>query len=129
MHITINQPPVPKSRPRMTKSGHVYTPQKTRDYEELVALLARIATHHTLDGPLKLTIDFYMPMPKSIKTKMTKSGQIFRPATKPDIDNLIKAVLDGMNGIAYYDDKQIVEIYCREFYSDNPRTEIELEEI
>ena len=129
MEIIVRGAPTPKGRPRKAMDGHMYTPQETKDYEELVAILTRIATRSTLGGALKVRIDFYMPTPKSIKKKMDKTGELCRPTTKPDIDNLSKSVLDGMNSIAYFDDKQIVDLHCRKFYSDNPRTEIQVEEI
>ena len=45
---------------------------------------------------------------------------------KPDIDNLIKFVLDALQGQnAYFvDDSQVVRILAEKIYSDNPRTEI-----
>lgn len=42
---------------------------------------------------------------------------INRPDKKPDIDNILKIVLDGLNGVAYADDKQVIEVRCRKFYS------------
>ena len=36
---------------------------------------------------------------------------------KPDINNIIKAVLDGLNGVAYEDDKQVVEAIGRKYYT------------
>ena len=45
---------------------------------------------------------------------------------KPDIDNLIKFVLDALQGQEGYivDDSQVVRIYAEKLYSDKPRTEI-----
>lgn len=129
--IVIDLPPQSKGRPRFTKSGHAYTPQKTRDYEMAVSTFARNAIKSPLNGEIQLIINYYMPIPKSwreSKKQLADDGAI-RPTTKPDIDNLTKAVLDSLNGIAYFDDKQIVDLHCRKFYSDNPRTEIQVEEI
>ena len=131
MRIVINQPPQPKGRPRFTRSGHAYTPEKTRAYEEIVKLCARLAVNKPLTGAIRLKASFFMPIPKSWsqqKKRAAIAGKMAH-ATKPDIDNLLKAILDGMNGIAYEDDKQIVEIIADKWYSDNPRTEIELEEL
>ena len=48
---------------------------------------------------------------------------------RPDIDNLVKIVLDGLNGVAFMDDKQVIELYAIKRYSIEPRTEIMVEEI
>ena len=47
-----------------------------------------------------------------------------RPTKKPDLDNIIKAIADSLNGIAYKDDAQIVELKSKKFYSDTPRVEV-----
>jgi Holliday junction resolvase RusA-like endonuclease len=72
-----------------------------------------------------------MPMPKDWskrKKQLALNGEV-KPSVKPDLDNLCKAVLDALNGIAYHDDKQIVELHLSKAYSDHPRTEIKLEEL
>lgn len=46
------------------------------------------------------------------------------PIIKPDLDNYIKSVLDGLNGLAFEDDNQIIRIDAIKLYSDHPRTEI-----
>jgi len=129
--VTINIPPQPKGRPRLS-NGHAYTPQKTRDYEEAVKLIARTQIKRPLSGEIRASVNFYVQTPKSwskAKFQLAERGQI-RPAVKPDIDNLAKAILDALNsGIGYNDDKQIVELHLQKFYSGRPRTEIELEEI
>ena len=132
MKIIVDCPPVPKGRPRFTRSGIAYTPSNTRQYEDIVRLYARTAKIHALTGDIRAVICFYMPIPKSWskrKKQLAINGDI-KPSVKPDIDNLCKAVLDALNGgIAYHDDKQIVELHLSKMYSDHPRTEIELEEL
>ena len=56
------------------------------------------------------------------------AGEI-RPATKPDLDNVIKAVLDGCNGVAYLDDKQIVELNATARYAETPGVRVVIEEV
>ena len=53
---------------------------------------------------------------------------IIRPTKKPDLDNIAKAVLDSLNGIAYKDDSQIVSMVVSKKYSNRPRVEITLKE-
>lgn len=52
-----------------------------------------------------------------------------RPIKKPDIDNILKSVFDGLNGIAFKDDTQIIRIQTEKFYSNEPRIDIEIKEI
>lgn len=120
--IIIDLPPVPKARPRMS-NGHAYTPERTRQYENAVKLIARTQIKRVSSGAIRLSIHFYLLRPKSAKNAN------LRPLKRPDIDNLAKAILDALNGIAYEDDKQIVELHLYKDYSERPRTEIELEEI
>ena len=49
-----------------------------------------------------------------------------RPAKKPDIDNVIKSILDALNGVAYHDDTQVVAVFAEKYYSDTPRVEVEI---
>lgn len=126
--IIIPMEPKPKGRPRFA-NGHAYTPKETREYEDLVRLIARNAIKAPQSGAIRMKVDFYLPMPKKLsKAKFGDSEP--RPTKKPDIDNLGKAVLDALNsGVGYEDDKQIVELTLRKFYSENPRTEITMEEL
>ena len=81
--------------------------------------------------PLRLMIDIYKPIPSS-KSKKFKEAALegsIRPITKPDVDNCCKNILDGLNKIAYFDDSQIVDLYVRKIYSNEPRVEIIIEEI
>ena len=130
MKFTIPLQPKPKQRPQHGK-GYTFTPKETREYEQIVGFYARRAIRQPLTGAISVKIDFYMPIPKSW-TKTKKEGAfegLIRPSSKPDIDNLTKAILDGMNsGIAYTDDSLIVELIVREWYGE-PRTEVELNEI
>ena len=54
---------------------------------------------------------------------------IKRPTKKPDIDNAIKAIADALNGVAYYDDSQIVYIEATKHYAEKPQTVVTLWEL
>ncbi len=130
VRFTIPLQPRPKQRPQHGK-GYTYTPNETREYEAIVGFYARRALKRPVTGPISMKVDFYIPIPKSWSKAKKQAAEIqkLRPASKPDIDNLVKAVLDGMNnGIAYADDSQIVSLVLNEWYGD-PRTEIELTEL
>lgn len=114
---------VPKARPRVCRY-RTYTPQKTKDYEELVAWNFKDQCNQKYEKPLALRVDIniYIKPLKANKDKTQKmlNGEI-RPTTRPDIDNIAKSITDALNGIAYDDDSQIVELmifkkYCRTDY-------------
>lgn len=111
--------PQGKARPRFTKKGRAYTPQQTKDYEDLIKYeFIRQCGNNPTDKPVSLSVTAYFKIPKGtskIKSKKMASGLI-KPTKKPDADNIIKAVADALNGIAYLDDKQIVECSCYKKY-------------
>ena len=126
-------PPKGKARPRVVH-GHAYTPESTVQYEKQVQQAWREAAGDWKaenDQPLALYISMFYPIPKS----HTKKKQEFErrnwilPTKKPDIDNVLKIIMDGLNGIAYTDDKQVVEVTMRKRFSTTPRVEVELREV
>ncbi len=100
-----------KARPRFAR-GHVYTPESTRQYERSI----RTAYLKAADGfsfgnaPVKVCIAVYVCRPKSVKR--------VKPTVKPDLDNIIKVVLDGLNGVAFDDDKQVCAVEAEKLYTD-----------
>jgi len=126
--LTIKIEPVPKARARVV-NGHAFTPERTRVYEQAVAIAWR-AKHKTLhQGRLKVSLTFAMKIPKSMKKDdvlKAVNGEIV-PLKRPDIDNLIKAVLDALNGVAWVDDKQITKICAEKIYGIEPYVHIEIE--
>lgn len=121
--------PRPKRRPQHGK-GYTFTPKETREYEALVGFYARRALKRPLEGEITVRMDLYMPIPRSWpEDKRTAAeGGLIRPSSRPDIDNLVKAVLDGMNGIAFKDDGQIVSLTANEWYGEPTRTEVTVTE-
>jgi len=110
--FVVDGDPVPKQRPRFGHGRRAYTPQKTRDYQELVGWVARAAGAGPLTGPVSVTLRF------------------FRAREGADIDNLAKACLDSLNGVLWRDDHQVVELHCyRDVDRDRPRCEVEIQEL
>ena len=111
-----------KGRPRFTRSGHAFTDEKTRNYENLVKLLAMQAMQDAgatvTDKPVKVTINAFFEIPKSYSKKKVQAiidGEI-KPA-KPDLDNIIKSCGgDGCNKIIFKDDVQIYSITATKSY-------------
>lgn len=137
IQFTVIGEPTGKGRPKFsTFNGHAmaYTPAKTVNYETLVKLSYQQQCNdkpYDKDIPLRAEITAYFPMPKSTsmkRKKMMLDGQI-RHTKKCDADNLAKAVLDALNGIAYYDDSQVCELSVSKLYSDNPRVIVSISEI
>ena len=127
--VRINVAPVAKGRPKYSKYG-TYTPKKTREYEEYIKSEWLKCHAEPFEGALYAMLIFGVPIPKGSRKRqeMSANGNI-KPTKRPDIDNYAKAVLDGLNGVAYKDDNQIVELYCCKKYAPEPFVEIRLEEL
>lgn len=65
----------------------------------------------------------YKQFTAAMYAELMLNGELL-PAKKPDIDNIVKAVLDALNEVAYRDDTQVVELQVRKQYSERPRLEI-----
>lgn len=136
MKLVINEPPKPQSRPRFNsytkrayESSDMTAYKKKISYEALKVFKSPIEKYK----PLKISITFYMPIPKALSKVKKNTARLesdrWYVTKKPDIDNLAKAVLDALNGIAFFDDGQIVKLELEKFYSFNPRTEIFFKEL
>lgn len=126
IEFTINGECVPKARPRFSKFGHVYTTPKTRAYENIVKSTAIDNRVPCITTALRVELIIYKSIPKSFskkKRELANEGKIY-PVVKPDIDNYVKAILDGLNGVLFFDDKQIVDFRAVKRYSDSPRVEV-----
>ena len=124
--------PQGKGRHRTTKTGINFTPERTAMYENWVkSVYINRAGDKLLYGPIRATIEAYygIPKSKSKKAKELMSNQVIRPTKKPDADNIAKAILDSLNGIAYKDDSQVVELIVIKYYAENGFVKVTLEEL
>ena len=135
MKIVIEGEPQAKQRPRFKRVGaHVqtYTPTETLAYEMKLKKAWQKEKYEMFnDIPLSVHIMAYFPIPESY-TKLKKAQakeNIIKPTTRKDVDNIAKIVLDGLNGVAYADDKFVTDLVVRKRYSENPRVEIEIKEV
>ena len=105
--------PQGKARPRFA-NRHVYTPKKTKEYEAKVrkAYLAVAKGYSYKEKPVSLTVIAYL--------KRAKSNKRLFATVKPDMDNIIKAIQDGLNGTAFDDDKQVIKVIAYKLYCDYP---------
>ena len=139
--FTVLGEPKGKGRPRfIPKTGRAITPKDTVQYENLVKLeyqtqcrdpdsneLMRFPDGSQLD--MRIIACYGIPASKSKKIKEQMKQGILRPTKKPDMDNVIKAIADSLNNIAYHDDTQIVDCQIRKFYSEQPRIEVSITEV
>ena len=135
LFFSIPGEPVAKQRPRMNRfSGHTYTPEKTVNYENLVRMtFANAFPNHVpflREKGLYVKIEAYFPIPSSVSRKkraQMHNGEL-RHTKKPDADNVAKAVLDGLHGVAFVDDSSVVDLMVRKWYSETPCVEVTIED-
>lgn len=127
--FTIPGKPFAKQRPRATRQGRVYTPKETVSFERTIGQIALPYFPEPLTGPVRVRIWATFEPPKSWSKKKT-AEHINRPHTqRPDLDNCMKAVLDGLNRIAFADDGQVAEIETRKYWGPAARTVVTVEAI
>lgn len=140
MQIIIPGPPQGKARartfynPRLGKHQSV-TPGKTVLYENLIKTCYLRAHEGECyeNEPLEVIIRAYYEIPKSWSKKNRQAAldrEAF-PTKKPDADNIAKVVCDALNGLAYNDDKQIVDLLVMKRYASvgGPRVEVAISSI
>ena len=129
--------PVAKGRPRISmRGGHAraYTPDKTVRYENLVAMSCPPQSS-IAEGPVCVTISAYFPRPKRLCARSLRTGKLLHSdehavehASRPDLDNVIKAVLDGLSTAGIWkDDAQVYSIIAEKYYcaiGDQPRVTV-----
>ena len=125
--------PRAKARPRFTQKGHAYTPGNTTEYENWVrdCYFREYGTEREmLKGELVAELVAYFPIAesKSKGTKQLMEEDQIRPKSRPDLDNIAKAVLDALNQIAYKDDSQVVALKVEKKYAHEPRVEVLIHE-
>ena len=135
MTITFTVPGAPtgKGRPKIVKIGgfsRMATPQKTVAYEGLVAHAAQqaMAGAPLLEGAAGVNIFIDAPIPASWsakKQRMAMAGEVL-PTTKPDADNVVKAIFDGLNGVLWRDDVLVVDLRVRKRYAAVPCVRVEV---
>ena len=125
--------PVAKGRPRFRQNGFTYTPEKTVNYENLVKL-----EYHNHGGymfppeaELAMRIEAFFGIPKSKSKRVQHEMEIgvTKHTKRPDADNILKAIADALNGIAYKDDSALCYVEVTKKYSRTPQTRITIWEL
>ena len=117
VQFTIPVDPVAQGRPRITTIGgrpRAYEPAKSRSYKAYVADFTQRAMidaglEKPIEGPLCIRARFAFPLPKSQWRKRTPRPEEWRDK-KPDLDNLVKNLLDGLQPICFLDDRQVAKM-------------------
>jgi Holliday junction resolvase RusA-like endonuclease len=122
--------PCGKGRPRFSRGGHAYTPEKTARAENLVMLTATEAMRGRLptERPVRVEIEAFFTMPRSMSIRKRTSMAEAPCMKKPDMDNIAKLVLDAMNGVVYADDSQVVCMELVKRWSIIPGTRVRVSE-
>lgn len=117
--FTVYGEPVGKGRPRFTKQGRAYTPKKTKDYESKVrsAYIDAGGAYYG-DETLDIHVEAYFKMPTAW-SKKKRAEMDLKPCTKlPDADNVLKSILDGLQGVCYENDKTVTSCSIDKHWSD-----------
>ena len=138
IHFTYHGEAVGKGRPRVSRRGnyvHTYTPEKTRAFEEalrfeFMAQNCEQMPVYPKEQSLKAAVLIGVSIPKSYSKKkqaLCRDG-VLVPAKAPDVDNILKAIFDSLQGAAYENDSQIVVIVAEKMYAEEPFVEVVLDE-
>ena len=87
-------------------------------WRALIALAAKQAGCTPIDSPIIISMRFQLKRPKTVKRD--------HPTVPPDLDKLVRGVLDGLTNTAYLDDSQVIDIKASKVYSETPGVEIEI---
>jgi crossover junction endodeoxyribonuclease RusA len=115
--------PVPQGSMKFIRPG-VMIHSRAADLAVWRADIARNAElfgFKPVSGGVKVEIDFIFNRPKSAQRAF--------PTVAPDLDKLIRAVLDGLTGVAYEDDSQVILIQATKTYGQNVGAWIDIEQV
>ena len=129
--FTVPGTPVGKGRGRVIKlrgRSAIKTPEKTVAYEGLVAHSAHIALdgRPMLQEACSVAMLIVLPIPASWPKRKREDAMVgaVLPTTRPDADNVVKAIFDGCNGVLWRDDVQAVDLVVRKRYGAQPRVDV-----
>lgn len=122
-----------KARPRVnTYTAKAYTPGNTKEYETLIKQYFKIKypRYVPLENRISVKIVAQFKIPKNTSKKNTENmlnGEI-SPTKKPDIDNIVKIILDALNTMAFKDDNQITKLEVEKIYGEQEKIIVKVEE-
>ncbi len=122
-----------KARPRLnTYTGSIYTSKETKDYEKLIKqyFIIKYPRYIPLENRIYVKIVAYLKIPKNTTKKnrdLIDQG-VLSPTKKPDIDNIVKIILDALNKMAFKDDNQITKLEIEKVYAEEEKIYVKIEE-
>ena len=122
-----------KARPRLnTYTGIIYTSKETKDYEKLIKqyFIIKYPRYIPLENRIYVKIVEYLKIPKNTTKKnrdLIDQG-VLSPTKKPDIDNIVKIILDALNKMAFKDDNQITKLEIEKVYAEEEKIYVKIEE-
>lgn len=122
-----------KARPRVnTYTCKAYTPENTKDYEMLIKQYFKLKypRYVPLENRVSVKIVAQFKVPKTATKKdraLIEEGKL-SPTKKPDIDNIVKIILDALNKMAFKDDNQITKIEVEKIYGEVEKIIVKIDE-
>lgn len=123
MKYILHGDPEALQRPRFFK-GHVVDVQRQQKYLDGIQIKKQHGLNPLLTGPLLADITFFMKMPRSHSEKRKDNLRGKYHKQRPDLDNLVKYILDVCNTILYEDDSLISQICAKKIWADAGKTEL-----
>lgn len=104
---------------------------RLKPWRQMVNVKARDYFPAPLEGAVEASLEFFLPHPRYHYTKTGAKSSRYRiyPPVKPDLDKLVRAVLDGLTGVAFRDDAQVVTIQASKTYGIRPGVQISIRSI
>lgn len=125
--IIVEGEPQGKGRPRASSIGgfvRMYTPSKTKDYEQMIAHEAGfdMRGRDLISGPVLVELEMYHSIRKSWPKAKREAARLNKivPTIKVDADNCLKVFCDALNGVVWVDDVQVVNATISKRFSDEP---------
>lgn len=132
--FAIDGPVQAQQRPRFSRqNGHVrtYDDKKSRTYKAHVQkCAARYAPEQLIDSAIELHIVIYRPLTSDIKRSKVQTAKALngerKPVKKPDIENLVKGIMDGCTGVLWVDDSLVTKLVAEKVFGEEERAEVVL---
>jgi Holliday junction resolvase RusA-like endonuclease len=132
IQFTIHGKVVGKGRPHfIRKTGMAITPTSTRSYESLVRdyAMKEMGGCDPWTFPVRALLVAHYEIPKSwSKQKREEASRQLIAPSKPDVDNVVKVVLDACNRTVYVDDTQVVQCVVVKRFGESAKLEVVFEE-
>ncbi len=128
--------PKAKARSRATSGGYQYTDKDQVNYEVWIkqCFIEAFPAHKPFAGPISISIACLFPRPKYHYGTGKNEGKVKDSAPdkhtkKPDLDNIVKSIKDGLNKVAWRDDGQVWDLgeTYKVYTDDMPKVIVEIE--